>query len=724
MSLLEHIQVTELAPHLSVKVCGRALADLGAVVHAQSDAGDDATSALVGAALDASKTGSGSTPATKHVFIGYGNPSTVVDGPQDPHRLRLQHPDAVIVHLSPFGLTGPRADEPACDLTLFAASGIAHLLTGQTEAPDVDPPQRAVGEQSAFIGGLAAACAATAALGAPNGALVDISLHEALATLAITDLTRAANTGKTRTRQRRGDGNGATVCTLPCSDGHVAISPREERQWRAWLEVMGNPAWSGDARFALKADRERNWDALYTHLCEWSRQHTRAWIAAAAQQARVPSFPLRRPEESLASAQLEARGFFHPTKLDGKTYQLPGRPYALTGGGDSQPAMPGPTNLELPLSGITVLDFSWVIAGPTATRYLAALGADVIKVEAPDAGDPGRASELHSVLGQSKRAIVLDLKHPEGQAIARKLAARSDIVLENFATGVMERFGLGANTLREHNPGLTYVSASGMGREGPEANAVAYGTLLQCYSGFTELNGTPGHAPRVGMAWLDPMCGLILAMLCHSAIESRRHGRAGVRIDFSMIEAMLWTMLEPLVAVQQAQVVQPAGNASNGDVHDIWRAHGDDAWVAIAATSDTTWRSLCERVPGLAALSEWKEDERRANRAMWDEMISAWCSNTMPAEVSAALSAQGVPAAAVVNALGLVSDPHLAARKFWDNVGQHRLPGLPWRSDLGRQLTPAPALGGHTDPVLRELLDLDDEQVARIRQSGALGPAT
>ena len=176
----------------------------------------------------------------------------------------------------------------------------------------------------------------------------------------------------------------------------------------------------------------------------------------------------------------------------------------------------------MPLSGIRVLDFSWVIAGPTTTRYLAAMGAEVIKIEAPGRGDPGRTSELHTVLGQAKRSVALDLKKAEAVAVARELAAKSDVLIENFATGVMDRLGLGAEAVRALNPDLIYVSASGLGRTGPEAHAVAYGTLLQCYAGFAGLNRHPGVAPRVGFAWLDPMCGMMLAFSVAAGLWHRR----------------------------------------------------------------------------------------------------------------------------------------------------------------------------------------------------------
>src|SRR5271165_3973122 len=297
------------------------------------------------------------------------------------------------------------------------------------------------------------------------GAVIDVSIREALATLAATELARAGLTGKIWSRRRLTDGNGATVTILPARDGYATISPREDRQWAAWLEVMGSPDWAADPRFARKPDRVANWDALHALISAWSRRYDKQSIADKAQAAHVPSFPLREPAEQLNSTQLAHRSFWRPFDIRGQTIQAPGPPFGLriTAAGHRERRPVG----RMPLSGIRVLDFSWVIAGPTATRYLAAMGAEVIKIEAPGRGDPGRASELHTVLGQAKRSVVLDLKKAEAVAVARELAAKSDVLIENFATGVMDRLGLGAETLRAANPDLIYVSASGLGRTGP-----------------------------------------------------------------------------------------------------------------------------------------------------------------------------------------------------------------------------------------------------------------
>lgn len=727
MTLLAGLGVLQIGPGLAAAVCGRAFADLGA--HVRCLAADctspfaahlNAEKESCGSRIDAEKLQSAVADAA--LIICEGGPAALRAQGIDLAELRALNPDAVIVAISPFGQMGPRADEPATDLTLLCASGIIRMLTGQVD-DTAEPPTQAVGLQSAFIGGLAAACGGMhAVLSTNREGIVDVSLQEALATLAITELTRASLNRRVWSRERVADGNGATVTILPANDGYVAVSPREDHQWKTWLTVMGSPAWGEEARFATKPDRVDNWDALHGLMSDWSRTRTKQEIADAAQDAHVPSFPLRELAEQLDSPQLEQRGFYRPFAWQGERLKVPGTPYGLSlfDGGipDEGNLMPG----ELPLSGVRVLDFSWVIAGPTATRYLAAMGAEVIKVEAPGRGDPGRASELHTVLGQAKRAITLNLKNPEAVNIARSLAAKSDILIENFGTGVMERFGLGAEALRKENPGLQYISASGMGRTGPEANAVAYGTLLQCYAGFAGLNRQPDMPPRVGMAWLDPMCGLKLAFAAAAGIWNRHRTGAGARIDFSMIEAMLWTMAEPLIAAQQSPPLQPCGNASDRFVpHGIYPSTDNDSWIGIAVTTEDEWRALCEAVP---ELSEWRDvglkDRLPLNHKI-DMALAEWSKAQDASSAAKVLISAGVPAASVASMLDLVDSDHLLARQFWESSGKGSLPGLPWRSSFGRKQGAAPALGADIDAVLQEVLSMTSGEIASLRDGGAFG---
>ena len=701
MALLEGLHAVQLGKGLAAAVCGRLLADVGASVTCVDP--DFSTALAVHLNHGKQVVADDTAARTADLIVCEGNPARLRGEGRDADGLRPLNATAALVFISPFGQSGPRADEPASDLTLSFASGIARLLTGQVDDP-AEAPIRPVGEQSAFIGGLAAACAGMhAVLSATPGAVIDVSIQEALATLAMTELARAGLTGKSWARQRMTDGNGATVTILPARDGYAAISPREDRQWASWLAAMGSPDWGGDQRFATKPDRVANWDALHALMSAWSRQHDKQWIADTAQAAHVPSFPLREPAEQLASAQLAHRRFFRPLAIGDRAVKAPGPPFGLTlanGTWNGTRHVSGP----LPLSGVRVLDFSWVIAGPTATRYLAAMGAEIIKIEAPGRGDPGRASELHTVLGQGKRSVVLDLKKPEAVEIARRLAARSDVLIENFATGVMDRLGLGADILQAENPDLVYVSASGLGRTGPESNAVAYGTLLQCYTGFAGLNRHPEIAPRVGFAWLDPMCGLMLGFIVAAALWQRRRTGRVARVDFSMMEAMLWTMAEPLLAAQRDAPPQPLGNASISHTpHAVYRCAGNDAWLSVAVTSDAEWRGLCAFVPGLSPIAFGLE-ERRARCDAIDDALAAWLRSRDASEVAAALSRAGVPASALATSLDLVQSKHLRERGFWDAHGTGVLPGLPWRASFGRATGTAPELGADTEAVLHDLL--------------------
>ena len=695
MSLLNGLRVVQIGRGLAAAVCGRMLADVGADVACI----DPAASKALAAHLNHGKRTVGRDAiASAGMIVCEGRPADLNAQHCDAKTLRGLNATAAIVLISPFGQTGPKANDPASDLTLFYSSGIARLLTGQVDDL-AEAPIRPIGEQSAFIGGLAAACAGMHAVHM-SGAVVDVSIQEALATMAMAELANAGLHGKSRTRKRLTDGNGATVCILPARDGYTAISPREDRQWAAWLVAMGSPEWGNDPRFATKADRVANWDALHALMSEWSRQHDKQWIADTAQAARVPSFPLRELSEQLDSAQLAHRGFYRTMDVGERIVKVPSAPFGLSISKHERDARePGP----LPLSGVRVLDFSWVIAGPTTTRYLAAMGADVIKVEAPGRGDPGRESELHTVLGQAKRGIVLDLKQPEAVHIAQSLAERCDVVVENFATGVMDRLGLGASTLQRQNPRLIYVSASGLGRTGPESHAVAYGTLLQCYAGFAGLNRHPDIAPRVGFAWLDPMCGLMLAFITAAALWARRQSGNVARIDFSMIEAMLWTLAEPLLATQLGSPPAPRGNNSDRHLlHGAWSCAGRDEWLS-AAVADEEEMSRLRSVAGSELLDRWLRDRNARG-------------------TEATLSQAGVAASALASSTDLVGDAHLRDRGFWEPLKSGMLPGLPWLSSFGRRTGDAPGLGADTDTVLREVLDLSPGEIETLRQTGAFGP--
>src|SRR5215472_8019969 len=272
MPLLIGFRIVQIGKGLAAAVCGRLLADVGADV---TCIGADCSTHLA-EYLNFGKTiVSDDTPAARaalaaaELIVCEGQSRVLRAQGYDRDGLRRLNAAAVLVVISPFGQNGPKANDPATDLTLFFASGIARLLTGQVDDLS-EAPIRPVGEQSAFIGGLAGACAGMhAVLSGKPGVVIDVSIHEALATMAIGDLARVGLGGKTAPRKRVADGNGATVTILPARDGYVAISPREERQWAAWLTVMGSPGWGRDPRFTTKPDRVANWDALHALMSAW-----------------------------------------------------------------------------------------------------------------------------------------------------------------------------------------------------------------------------------------------------------------------------------------------------------------------------------------------------------------------------------------------------------------------------------------------------------------------
>jgi crotonobetainyl-CoA:carnitine CoA-transferase CaiB-like acyl-CoA transferase len=218
------------------------------------------------------------------------------------------------------------------------------------------------------------------------------------------------------------------------------------------------------------------------------------------------------------------------------------------------------------------------------------------------------------------------------------------------------------------------------------------------------------------------MCGLMLAFVSAAALWHRRQTGEVARIDFSMLEAMLWTMAGPLVAAQLDGPPQPVGNGSTQYApHNAYRCTGSDDWIAIAVTGDEPWRQLCRIVPGLEAMAGLSFKDRLERHRAIDEAIAAWAAPLNAQAAANELAKAGIAAAALATSGDLVDSPHLKARGFWDAEPRGVLPGLPWQASFGRVIAPAPALGGDSDAILRDVLDFTPDQIAALRQSGALG---
>jgi crotonobetainyl-CoA:carnitine CoA-transferase CaiB-like acyl-CoA transferase len=550
-----------------------------------------------------------------------------------------------------------------------------------------------------------------------------VSLQEAIAALNQSQFNAMERTGEVR-RQATASASNPTVSLLPASDGWVAISPREEHQWARWLTVMGDPAWGQEPRFATRRSRAEHWPALHALLAEWSVKRPRLEIFEAAQAARVACYPLGAPTDLFASPQLAAREFFQEEPgLPG--LRVPGRPYRIETreGADrvppKRPSIPvaGPVK---PLAGVRIVDFSWVLTGPICTKFLAALGAEVIKIESRARPDLSQRDTSWEELNPSKKSITLNLTEEPARDLARRLIAVSDVVVENFSAGVMDRLGLGYQRLSEVNPSLIMASSSALGRTGPERERVAYGTLIQCFTGWAALSAHPGFPPRSAAGiWTDPLTAALETFLLMAAVWRQRATGQGCFFDISMAEATIAALPEPILAWSLNQeLVEPRGNrdplvAPQG----AYPARGDDRWLAVSVQSDAAWLALCDRIgrPDLGADSGLRDAAgRRARHDEVDRAMAAWSRTLAPDAAAAMLQARGIAATPTLTPADVLTDRHLAARGFASHVdslagGRRATLGFPWLVDGARpaDFRRPPDLGQHNREILLDLLGLD-----------------
>ena len=383
---------------------------------------------------------------------------------------------------------------------------------------------------------------------------------------------------------------------------------------------------------------------------------------------------------------------------------------------------------ELPLHGIRVLDLSWIIAGPTATRFMAAMGAEVIKVGSARRPDPSTRGPAFQAYNQSKLYASLNISTTEGLALVKQLLAVSDVVIENFAAGVIERLGLGYEAVSAVRPDIIMVASSGTGHSGPHKDYVAYGSLLQHYTGWNSISGYPGREPVTGGLWADPWVGMELAMVTAAALNNRALTGQGQYVDFSMAEALSASIPEAVLDYQMnGRVKEPLGNRDDWYApHGVYHCSGADRWVAIAVTSDAEWDSLCRLIerPDLAADPRYADAAgRREHPDQLDAAITEWTLQHEDRQATQLLQEAGVPSGPSQDILRVFHEPQLSEAGYFSRLrtsdGELRdLPGLPWRfeGEQGPYLTEAPVLGQHNFYVYQELLGLSGLEMDRMVQ--------
>ena len=393
------------------------------------------------------------------------------------------------------------------------------------------------------------------------------------------------------------------------------------------------------------------------------------------------------------------------------------------------------TGRPLPLEGIRVLDLGRIYQGPWAGFLLAMAGADVVKLEAPG-GEPARrgqdATVPFAMLNSSKRSATLDLKHPEGRDLFLRLVERADVVLENFAPGVMDGLGLGADRLLEANPRLVYAAATGYGVEGPDRDRLAMDITVQAHTGVMSVTGFPEQPPvKAGVAFIDFLGGTHLYGGVVTALFERERTGTGRVVDVAMVDTVYPALASNLSGFFRDGTATRTGNrhgALSLAPYNVYPA--SDGWLALIVITEDHWRRLVTAMgrPELGDDERYRTHPRRARRMEEvDELVTGWTSRHTRRQLVELLQQARVPAAPVRDVAEVVRDAHLHERGALQTIEHPELgplvvPHSPirYRGSALAALRPSARLGQHNAEVYGEWLSLSADDVARLAEGGVI----
>jgi crotonobetainyl-CoA:carnitine CoA-transferase CaiB-like acyl-CoA transferase len=682
--------------------------------------------------------------------------------PVDTDVVRARNPGLVVLSITDFGLTGPYRDWVATDWTLLAMGGVLSRSGLPGREPLMPPGDMAL-QVTAMQATWAALVAYWNRLECGRGDHIDFSLYEATAQAidpAMGTVGTAQVAGYAETRDRPAPG---PYPIFRCRDGHVRVVLLAPRQWHAMRAWLGEPEDLQDPELETIRGRALASDRVHAAFEQHFRERDKHELTLEGQARGVPIAPVLTPADVLAAEHFRARGAIARTELargitadaptgfaeiDGRRVRS-GRRAPELGEHDDEllaeqarrdgtdpPVAADVGPVRRPLEGLRVLDFGVIVLGAEAARLFCDQGAEVIKIESRAFPDGARVSPVHFAIGhRGSRGLGVNLRTSDGVDVIKRLVARSDVVLANFKPGTLDKLGLGAQALREINPGIVVVNSSAVGATGPWSTWMGYGPLVRCISGLTSLWRYPdddGGFSDSTTIHPDHYAARVTAITALAALIGRRRSGGGAEIATSQAEAILMQTGKLLVEESlRPGAVQATGNAGrHAAPWGIYPCAGDDEWCVVTVRDDDDWRRLRSALGD----PEWAAGEdlatttgRLARRAEIDERLTAWTRERRPREVTSTLQAAGVPAGFMQRAAEYEDDPQLQARDFLRTFEQ---PGLepmaiehaPFRSELipAPANAPAPEPGEHTREICTGLLGMDPDDVDRLVASGVL----
>lgn len=799
MEVLSHLRVLEIGSSAATSYCARLFADFGADVQKVeppvgdplrrseplTPSGQSAWFAFLNFNKSSIIMDATHPDAVTRMMALIKDCDILIDGrdvdpadcpPIDIDAIRQRNSGLIYLEASWFGSDGPYAAFTATDSTVRALAGLIKLV-GPTDGPPLHAPDFQTGVLAGLWGFIAAASSVISRMQNGAGRSWSVSIFEATLALSEYPMFEAFELGDVM--RRMGVNRfwpGVPVGIYETKKGWLGITALTPAQWRAFCDMLGLSELRDDPALILTEDRLLHVEQIERQLVPRLKARTaQEWFAEGLKR-KIPIAPVPQISELLLDVEKRAHGAIVPVVFGNEEGLTAGSPQRLKitpprrGGkvpavGEQQafvnvrkPLCVTSRALSrsvesggLPLQGVRVIDFSMGWAGPLCARTLADLGADVIKIEAiqyPDwfRGVDRRATYVDgqmyertmrfSVLNRNKRGITLDLKRPEGLALAKQLLAGADIAIDNYSVDVLPKLGLGYEVLRTLNPRLVMMSMSAFGTDSVHRDCRAYGSTLEQGSGLPSVIGRPGDPPVMShTAFGDSVGGLNgCAAVLVALIHARNTGQ-GQFIDLAQIECML-PFAAPWITAHSIDDLPPVryGNRHPQFVpHGCFRCAGEDNWILVAATDDEMWQRLARLIgrADLATDDTLKSAEaRRAVENILESCIAAWTLTRDADEAMSELQAAKVAAGVARLPIDLLQDPHLRSRKFLQKferafIGLHPQPSMPIREGSKPYVirTVAPTLGQHNQEILSGLLGLSDDEIAQLERETIIGTA-